>query len=57
MQKEEDCWSFVITESCAWQTLGFITQKKRKLLILLVNVKQQLILCMCEKNKESISGM
>ena len=24
----EDCWSFVMKESCAWQTLGFITKGK-----------------------------
>ena len=28
MQKEEDCWSFVMRESCAWQILGL--KKKQK---------------------------
>ena len=28
MQKEEDCWSSVMKESCAWQTLGLKTQTK-----------------------------
>ena len=32
-QKEEDCWSFVMKESCAWQTLGLTRQTKRKSLI------------------------
>ena len=30
MQKEKDCWSSVMKESCAWQTLGFIRQTKGK---------------------------
>ena len=46
MQKEDDCWSFVMKESCAWQTLGFIRQTKRKSLIVLVDVKQKLVLCL-----------
>ena len=54
MHKEEDCWSSVMKETCAWQTLGFIRQTKEKLLIVLVNVKQKLILCLWEKNTESI---
>ena len=49
MQKEGDCWSFVMKENCAWQTLGFIRQTKGKLLIVLVHVKQKLILCLQEK--------
>ena len=57
MQKEEDCWSSVMKESCAWQTLGLIRQTKGKSLIALVDVKQKLILCLWEKNTESISGM
>ena len=43
MQREDDCWSFVIKESCAQQTLGFIRQTKRKSLIVPVDVKQKLI--------------
>ena len=39
MQKEEDCWSFVIKESCAWQILGLKRQTKGKSLIVLVDVK------------------
>ena len=41
-------------ESCAWQTLGFIGQTKEKLLIVPVDVKQKLILCLWKKNAESI---
>ena len=33
MQKEEDCWSFVMRESCAWQILGLKRQTKGKSLI------------------------
>ena len=43
---EEDCWSSVMRESCAWQTLGFIRQTKGKSPIVPVNVKQKLILCL-----------
>ena len=32
MQKEEGCWSSVMKDSCAWQTLGFVRQTKGKLL-------------------------
>ena len=49
MQKEKDCWSFVMKESCAWQALGFIKQTKGKLLMVLVDVKQKLILCLWGK--------
>ena len=41
-------------ESCVWQTLGFIRQTKGKSLIVPVDVKQKLILCLWEKNTESI---
>ena len=54
MQKEEDCWSFVMKESCAWQILGLKRQTKGKLLIVAVGVKQKLILCLWGKNTESI---
>ena len=57
MQKEENCWSFVMKESCAWQTLGFIRQIKGKSFIVPVDIKQKLILCWWEKNTESIQGM
>ena len=30
MQKEEDCWSFVIKESCAWQIPGLTLSLPRK---------------------------
>ena len=40
MQKEEDCWSFVMKESCAWQILGSKRQTKGKSLIVPVEVKQ-----------------
>ena len=50
MQKEEDCWSYVMKNSCAWQTLEFIRQTKGKPSIVLVDVKQKLILCLWEKN-------
>ena len=48
MQKE-DCWSFVMKESCAGQTLSFISHTRRKSLIVPVDVKQKLILCLWEK--------
>ena len=54
MQKEGDCWSFVIIENRAWQTLGFIRQTKGKSLIVPVDVKQKSILCLWEKNTENI---
>ena len=57
MQKEEDCWSFVMKESCAWQILGLKRQTKGKSLIVPVDVEQKLILCWWEKNTESISGV
>ena len=53
MKKEEDCWSFVMKESCAWQALAFVRQTKRKSLIVPVDVKQKLILCLWEKNTEN----
>ena len=56
-QKEEDCWSSVMKESCGWQTLGFIRQTKRKSLKVPVDVKQKLILCLWEKNIESTQRM
>ena len=49
MQKE-DCWSFVMKENCAWQTLGFIRQTKGKSLMPM-DVKQKLILCLWEIQK------
>ena len=49
MQKKEDCWSSVMKESCAWQTLGFIRQTNEKSFIMPVDVKQKLILCLWEK--------
>ena len=54
MQKEEDCRSFVMKKSCAWQTLGFIRQANKKLLIVPLNVKQKLIFRLWGKNTESI---
>ena len=54
MQKEEDCWSFLMKESGAWQTLGLKRQTRGKSLTVPVNVKQKLILCLWEKNTESI---
>ena len=54
MQKEEDCWSFVIKESCAWQILDLKRQTKGKSLIVPVDVEQKLILCFWGKNTESI---
>ena len=41
MQKEEDCWSSVMKESCACQTLGFVRQTKAKSLVVLVDVKRK----------------
>ena len=29
MQKEEDCWSSVVKESCGWQTLGLKDGQKK----------------------------
>ena len=53
MQKEKDCWSSVMKESCAWQTGGFIRQTNGKPFIVPVDVKQKLIVCLWEKNTES----
>ena len=53
MQKEEDCRSSVMKESCAWQTLGFIRQTKSKSLMVPVDVKRKLILCLWEKKTEN----
>ena len=55
MQKE-DCWSFVMKESCAWQILGLKRQTKGKSLRVPVDVEQKLILCWWEKKTESILG-
>ena len=49
MQKEEDSWSSVMKESYAWQTHCFMRQTKEKSLIVLVDMKQKLILCLWEK--------
>ena len=49
MQKEEDCWSFVMKESCAWQILGLKRQTKGKSLIVPVDVEHKLILCLWGK--------
>ena len=54
MQKEGDCWSFVMKENCAWQTFDFIRQSKGKSLTVRADVKQKLILCLWEKNTESM---
>ena len=56
MQKEEDCWSFVMKGSCVWQTFGFISHTKGKSLIVPVDMKQKLVLCLWEKNTESLLG-
>ena len=53
MLKEEDRWSSVMKESCAWQTLGFMRQTKRKLLIVPVDVKQKLI-CACGRKIQKV---
>ena len=52
-QKEEDCWSSVMRKSCAGLTLDFLRKKKGKSLVVLVDGKQKLILCMWQKNAES----
>ena len=55
MQKEEVCWSFVMRKSCAWQILGLKRQTKGKsLIVVVVDVEQKLILCLWQKNTESI---
>ena len=41
-------------KNCKRQTLGFIRQTKGKSLIVPMDVKQKLILCLWEKNVESI---
>ena len=51
---EKRLLKFLMKKSCAWQTLGFIRQTKGKSLLVLVDVKQKLILCLWEKNAESI---
>ena len=50
---EEDCWSFVMKESCAWRILGLKRQTKGKSLIVPVDEEQKLILCLWGKNIES----
>ena len=52
----KDCRSFVMKKSCAWQTLGLIRQTKAKSLIVPVNVKQKLILCLLEKIQKVCKG-
>ena len=54
MPKEEDCWSSAMKKSCGWQALGFIRQTKGKSLRVLVGVTQKLILCLWERNTESM---
>ena len=39
MQKDKDCWSFAMKESCAWQILGLKRQTKRKSHIVPVDVE------------------
>ena len=56
MQKEGNCWSFVIKESCGWQTLGLKRQTKGKSLIVPVDVKQKLILCLWGKIQKVYKG-
>ena len=43
-------------ESCACKTLDFVRQTKGKSLIVPVDEKQKLIMCLWEKNIESIQG-
>ena len=54
IQKEKDCWSSLIKKSLAWQTLNFIWPTKGKSLMVLVDVKQKLILCLWKKNTKSM---
>ena len=56
MQKEEDCWSFVMRESCAWQILGLKRQTKGNSLIMPVDVEQKLILCLWGKIQKVYKG-
>ena len=56
MQKKKVCWSFVMKESCAWQILGLKRQTKGKSLIVPVDVKQKLILCLLEKIQKVYQG-
>ena len=56
MLKEEDCWGFVMKESCAWQILGLKRQTKGKSLIVPVDVKQKLILCLWGKIQKVYKG-
>ena len=56
MQKGEDCWSFVMRESCAWQILGLKRQTKGKSLIVPVDVEQKLILCLWGKIQKVYQG-
>ena len=56
MQKEEDCWSSVMKESCAWQIIGLKRQTKRKSRIVPVDVEQKLILCLLGKIQKVYKG-
>ena len=57
LQKEEDCWSFVMRESCAWQILGLKIQTKGKsLIVLVVDVEPKLILCLWGKIQKVYQG-
>ena len=56
MQKEEDCWSFVTKESCAWQILGLKSQTKGKSLIEPVDLEQELLLCLWGKIQKVHKG-
>ena len=40
------CWISVMKKRCVWQTLSLIRQKKGRSLIVWVDVKQKLILCL-----------
>ena len=51
-KKEEDCRSFVMTESCAWQRLR-LKDRQKKSLIVPVDTERKLVLCLCEKNTET----
>ena len=57
MKKEKDCWSFLMKDSCAWYTLGFVKQTKRKSLAVPVDMKQIDFVLVGEKYRKYIGNV
>ena len=54
MQKEEDCWIFVMKKSCTRQILDFIRQKKRKITYSSGGCETDIDFVLVGKNAESM---